>query len=70
MANLFDQLPEQMEAWKKTAEGSRFFGQPISEMDRDELLAIIGQLIESKEQSFADHVREREFWRFLSRRAA
>lgn len=70
MSNLLQRLPEQMNAWKEIAEGSRFFGLPISEMDRDELLAIVGQLIQSKEHACAEHKREHDFWYALSQRAA
>lgn len=70
MSDLFKRLPDSMNNWKQIAEGSCFFGLPISEMDREELLAIIGQLIQSKEQTFAEREREREFWYSLSQRVA
>jgi hypothetical protein len=39
----FKQIDEAKE-WKREAEGSAFFGQKLSEMDKDELLAVVGYL--------------------------
>lgn len=53
--------------WKGLAERSRFFGQPISEMNRDELPVVVGQLIEAKEAAVKRGIDEQEFWYSLSR---
>jgi hypothetical protein len=45
---------EESVAWEKEAEGSMFFGEPIANMSRDELMAVIGYLAKD-----ADATRKR-----------
>lgn len=42
---------EQMRRWKESAGGGQFFGKPMSEMDRDELLSVIGFLMQDAERA-------------------
>lgn len=61
MAGLTEHLSEHViSSWKHAAEGSRFYGLSISEFSRDELLAVIGWLIEDKDRAFKRHTEERE----------
>lgn len=53
-----NQIPKHIvDEYKKDAERSRFFGISVSELDRDELLAMIGclsrQVTESRERAAA-----------------
>lgn len=61
MGDLFKRLPDTMEKWKRIAEDSRFLGLRISGLDRHELLAVIGSLIEHKDLTFKQRTKEREF---------
>ena len=58
---------EQKEEWREKALGGRFFGEPISSLDRDGLLAVIGCLQESAETERQLRANERETWAALSR---
>lgn len=44
MSGKWTELPE-FEDWKSETLLAYFFGQPIAEMDRDQLLAVIGFLV-------------------------
>ena len=46
------QFPEGFVAkWAATLQGARFFGQTFDEFDRDDLLAIVGWLIDGKSRA-------------------
>lgn len=44
MSNLFDKIPDIMMKWKNKAATMTFFGQPIQNLSKEELLACIGCL--------------------------
>lgn len=49
MADLFNEVPVEMNRWKTEAEQRSFFGISLSELSRDELLAVVGALHENNE---------------------
>jgi hypothetical protein len=38
-------LENEMKKWREDAEGARFFGRPVVELSRNELLSLIGFLV-------------------------
>ena len=52
-------LSEEMAAWRESVEGGRFFGRPFSEMDRDELLSVIGSLVQKQRREYEERAKER-----------
>ena len=58
-------VDEQKRAWREKALCARFFGEPISDLDRDGLLAVIGCLDESAQVEREQRAGERETWAAL-----
>jgi hypothetical protein len=54
-------LQENMIQWREAAQQCRFFNKPVSEMDREELLSMIGFLIEDQTRSREQSHGDREF---------
>lgn len=59
-------VDEQKREWRNKALGGLFFGQPIAELDRDGLLAVIGCLQSSVDMERQLRTNERETWAALS----
>lgn len=60
-------IQEQKEQWREKALGGRFFGEPIANLDRDGLLAVIGCLESRAETERQLRASERETWAALSK---
>lgn len=60
-------IEQSKQQWKDRASGGYFFGKPIAKLERDELLAVIGCLIESAEINRQQRASERETWAALSK---
>lgn len=43
-------LTERMEKWREAANGVRFFGEPVADMEKAEMAAMIGFLLEQAER--------------------
>ena len=54
-------LQENMIRWREAAQQCKFFNKPVSEMDREELLSMIGFLIEDQTRSREQSHSDREF---------
>lgn len=63
--DLLARFPE-LEDRKRDALNTRFFGQPVSELTRDELLALVGFLTQQQRQESHNRRKERDFWYALS----
>jgi hypothetical protein len=60
-------IEQSKQQWRERASGGYFFGKSIAGLDRDELLAIIGCLIESAELDRQQRSSQRETWAALSK---
>lgn len=54
-------LQENMNRWREAARQCRFLNKPVSEMDREELLSMIGFLIEDQTRAREQSHGDREF---------
>ena len=52
--SLREDYPDECAAWRQSAEGSRFMDIPIAEMDRDDLLVVIGYFYSQQEEALYD----------------
>ena len=59
-------VEEQKQQWREKAQGMRFFGQPVIDLDRDGLLAVVGCLQASAETERQLRASERETWAGIS----
>lgn len=59
-------IEKQKADWAARAREGRFFGEAISKLDTDGLLAVIGCLVESQERDAKRHEEERAFWKAIS----
>ena len=50
----------QLKAWKAEVEGAVFMGQPVADMTRDELLALVGYLSTAQRIDWARHEQVRD----------
>lgn len=60
-------VEESKNKWREQALGGRFFGEPVANLDREDLLAVIGCLLASAEVDRKQRISERETWATISR---
>ena len=56
--------------WAEAARGMRFMGEPVHELGRDELLAVVGWLTDQVEQERKHHASSVDLLKAVSRVAA
>lgn len=60
-------VEQSKQQWRDRALGGYFFGESIATLNRDDLLAVVGCLLESAEVARLQQSSERETWAALAR---